>query len=295
MSAAFRLPAGTGIGRVRLRVRDLARSLAFYRDLLGLRVVDRDGPRARLSATGRPPELLVLEEDPLAVPKPPGTTGLYHFAVLFPERRDLARAFLRLHRHGWPFHGFSDHGVSEAIYLPDPDGNGVELYADRPRAAWPWRDGRLAMVTRPLDLDDLLASLGGEGTASTGGEAAVPPGTTIGHVHLHVADLEAAEAFYAGALGLEVTQRDYPGARFFAAGGYHHHVGTNVWAGRHAPRPPARAVGLLDFSLRLPGRAALEELVEHLRRGGQRVLADGEAWVVHDADGHAIRLEAAGP
>lgn len=286
---SYRLPPETGIGRVRLRVRDLDRSVAFYRDLVGLRLIDRGPGRARLSATGRPPEQLTLEEDPGAVPKPPRTTGLYHFAILFPDRRGLARAFLRLAEGGWPFHGFSDHGVSEAVYLPDPDGNGVELYADRPRPAWPRRGPHLAMVTRPLDLDGLVASL--EGDRGQPGEG-VPPGTAVGHVHLHVSDLAAAEDFYAGALGLDVTQRDYPGALFLAAGGYHHHVAVNVWAGPGAPRPPERAVGLLDFSLRLPGRDALEELVEHLRRRGRHVTADGDAWQVRDADGHVIRLEA---
>lgn len=299
MTGGFRLPPGTGIGRVHLRVRDLERSLAFYRDLLGLRPVDREPGRARLSADGRPPALVVLEEDPGAVPRPARSTGLYHVAVLFPDRPGLARAFLRLARAGWPFHGFSDHGVSEAVYLSDPDGNGVELYADRPHEAWPRRgDGRLAMATRPLDVGALVASLGGgdggEAGAAAGDGAAAPPGTCIGHIHLHVADLAAAEEFYAGALGLEVTQRDYPGALFFAAGGYHHHVGVNVWAGRGAPRPPEGAAGLLAYSLALPDAGSLAALVDHLRRIGLDPRPADGGWQVADPDGHRVLLEAPG-
>ncbi len=244
------LPPGTHIGCVHLQVRDRERALAFYRDLLGLREIGREGATVLLSATGSLPPRLALTERPGARPKPPRTTGLYHVAIRLPTRRDLARAFWWLLEHGWPFHGFSDHGVSEALYLADPDGNGLEIYRDRPREQWPWREGRLVMVTKPLDVEDLLRE------ATPEPWDGLPAGTDIGHIHLHVADLDEAEAFYSGILGLEVTQRDYPGARFFAAGGYHHHVGTNIWAGRGAPPPPADAVGLRAFTLVVPDEAA---------------------------------------
>ncbi len=244
-----RLPSSTHIGCVHLQVRDRERALAFYRDLLGFREIGREGATVLLSAAGSLPPLLALTERPGARPKPPRTTGLYHVAIRLPTRRDLARALRRLLEHGWPFQGFSDHGVSEALYLADPDGNGLEIYRDRPREQWPWWAGRLRMVTKPLDVEDLLRE------ATPEPWDGLPAGTDIGHIHLHVADLDEAEAFYSGILGLEVTQRDYPGARFFAAGGYHHHVGTNVWAGRGAP-PPADAVGLRAFALVVPEEAA---------------------------------------
>lgn len=283
-----RLPDDARLGRVRLRVRDLDRSLAFYEGLLGLRRVERVDGRAVLSPTGRLPELLVLEADPAAVPKPARSTGLYHFAILFPNRAALAAAFLHLARHRWPFQGFSDHLVSEAIYLADPDGNGIEIYADRPRVEWRRRDGQLVMDTLPLDLDGLVAALG---DARDRPYAGMPPDTVLGHVHLHVSDLATAEAFYAGTLGFDVTVRGYPGALFFAAGGYHHHVGTNIWAGRGAPRPPANAVGLLDFSLRLP-KAALPTVLERVRRAGHPTREAGGAWCVTGPDGVEVRLDA---
>lgn len=260
-----RLPPGTHIGYAHLQVRDLGRSLAFYRDLLGFREIGREGSSMLLSATGSLPPVLALTERRDARPRPPRTTGLYHIAIRLPTRRDLARVFRRLLEHGWPFQGFSDHGVSEALYLPDPDGNGLELYRDRPRAQWPWRQGRLAMVTKPLDVEDLLRE------ATPEPWEGLPEGTDIGHIHLHVADLEAAEAFYGGILGLEVTQRDYPGARFFAAGGYHHHVGTNTWAGRGAPPPPPDAVGLRAFTLVVPDEAAWVGIRERAQAAGLRV------------------------
>src|SRR5690606_13490320 len=158
--------------------------------------------------------------------------------------RELARLVLRLAEARWPFQGFSDHGVSEAVYLPDPDGNGLELYADRPRSAWQWRDGELVMFTRPLAVEGLLAELA-RAPARPGGPPWHPL-RRIGHVHLHVAELARSGAFYHGLLGFAVTTRRYPGALFLAAGGYHHHLGLNIWEGQGAPPPPADAAGLVD-------------------------------------------------
>ncbi len=239
------LPDQTRIGQVHLRTADLKGALAFYSGVLGLKVRHCPGPKAVLSAAGGGPGLLVLTEDLNARPRLPRSTGLYHFAIRYPGRQDLAHAYRSLVRSGCPVAGAADHGVSEAIYLSDPDGNGVELYADRPRAQWPWRDGQIAMVTEALDLDDLLALAADESAA-----AQPPPRTDIGHIHLHVPDLAAAERFYSEFLGLAVTQRSYPGALFFAAGGYHHHVGVNTWAGKTAP--PVNSVGLVSYRLEVP-------------------------------------------
>ena len=238
---------GARIGAVHLTVADLGRLVSFYETRLGLAVRQRDSRAAWLGAGG--PDLLVLHEAPTAR-RVPGTTGLYHFAVLVPTRRDLARSLRRLVDTRTTLQGAADHGVSEALYLGDPESNGIEIYRDRPRAEWPVVAGQLRMGTDALDLDGLLSELEAEG--DTRDAASMPPATTIGHVHLHVADLAATEEFYAGVLGFELTQRFGQSAYFFAAGGYHHHVGANIWAGAGAPPPPPGALGLDHFEIVLP-------------------------------------------
>ncbi len=239
------LPEQTRLSQVHLRTANLKDAQAFYTDVLGLRVRHGLRSQAILAAAGEGPGLLVLTEDLNAPLRPPRSTGLYHFAIRYPGRQDLAHAYHRLVRSDYPVAGASDHGVSEAIYLSDPDGNGVELYADRPRAQWPRRNGQIAMVTRALDPDDLFA-----GEAQESATKAPPARTDIGHIHLHVADLAVAERFYSEYLGFAVTQRSYAGALFFAAGGYHHHIGVNIWAGKAAP--PANSVGLVSYRLEVP-------------------------------------------
>ncbi len=258
MTHAGALPPDGRIGRVRLRVRDLGREVEFYERVLGLRAISRAGGEARLAAGGAEPALLVLVEDRGAPARPPRATGLFHFALLVPGRRDLAAALLHIRSQGWPFQGFADHAVSEALYLADPEGNGIEVYADRPRSAWTWRGGEVHMTTDALDLDSLLAAAG-PGAPWTG----LAAGTVMGHVHLAVDDLDAAEAFYGATVGLETTVRSYPGARFLSAGGYHHHVAVNVWGGARA-RPPAGALGLIDFEVVVPDAAARAALRDRL-------------------------------
>ncbi len=239
------LPDETRISQVHLRVANLERSLAFYDGVLGLGVSNSIGPNASLSVSGDAPPLITLTEDLKATPRPEHATGLYHFAIRYPTRRDLAHACLRLVKSDYAFDGASEHGVSEAIYLSDPDGNGVELCADRPRSQWQWRNGQITMTTQPLDLAGLLAAAEGRPEAT-----AMPPQTDLGHIHLHVGDLTKAERFYRDYLGFGVTQRSYQGALFFAAGGYHHQLGVNTWAGKAAP--PANAAGLVSYRLEVP-------------------------------------------
>jgi catechol 2,3-dioxygenase len=243
----------TRVAHVQLRTADLERALAFYLGVLGFKLVERNGAAASLSPTGRHPSLLTLNEDRAARPRPARTLGLYHSAIRYPTRRDLAHALQRLARHEYPIHGASDHIVSEAIYLSDPDHNGVELYVDRPRTQWVWRNGQVAMATEALDLDDLLSTVQGEQDL-----VEPPPQTDLGHIHLHVADLGEAERFYQGFLGLAVTQRSYPGALFFAANGYHHHVAANTWAGKASA--PENSVGLLSYRLEVPSKEILSSL-----------------------------------
>jgi catechol 2,3-dioxygenase len=261
-SAKNRIDPATSIGAVGLRVGDLEQVQRFYEQAIGLETLERSNGNVRL---GTGDEALVeLVGDPDAPPRPPGTTGLFHFAILVPSRLELARALRRAAGAGWRFTGASDHLVSEALYLNDPEGNGIEIYRDRPRSEWRYTDGRLEMATLPLDLDALVAELSG---AESDG-LPMPPDTRIGHVHLNVAELPASETFYGGGLGLDVTVRGYPGALFLSAGGYHHHVGLNTWVGEGAPPPPKGARGLAWFDLVVPDAEELGRLEQRMRAAG---------------------------
>lgn len=240
------LPSDAHIGEVSLAVRDLDRSRAFYQELLGFEETDRTGRSCSLGPPGGR-RLIELVETPQATARPRRSAGLYHFAILVPSRAALGRSLRRLAERRWPLTGASDHLVSEALYLEDPDGLGIEIYRDRPRAEWPMRNGQLAMATDPLDVQAVHDEPGAE-ASWTGLEAA----TVIGHVHLHVPHLDTAEALYRGRIGFEPTVRGYPGALFVAAGGYHHHLGLNTWTGIGAPPPPEHAVGLRSFTIESP-------------------------------------------
>jgi len=267
----FRLPDETHIGHVHLQVADLKRSLRFYETLLGMKRAIDVGSTVVLSASGKSPYHILLTEHPGARPKPARSTGLYHVAIRFPNRRELAKVFRRLYLNNAEFQGFSDHLVSEAIYLADPDGNGIELYADRPRAQWIMEGNQVQMATLPLDIDNLL----GEVTEENSLTEAIDPNTDIGHVHLHVSDLQAADEFYHRLLGFDVTQRSYPGALFLSAGGYHHHIGVNTWAGRGAPPPPSDAAGLLSFGIYVPDRQSLQNIAERFEGYGTQFEIQG--------------------
>jgi catechol 2,3-dioxygenase len=223
-----------------LRVKDLEKQLEFYRDLLGFSILRSEDNRTELALEQKHFTLRLVHE-PSAPLRPKSTLGLYHFALLLPDRKSLAAIVKKLLEHHYPqFQGASDHGVSEAFYLADPEGNGIELYRDRPRIEWPYENGKLNMVSEALNVEGLLS----EAPTSSPLDA----NTTFGHLHLHVANLEDAETFYKK-LGMEVTQGDYPGARFLAADGYHHHIGTNLWArGRIAPET---STGLLGYTIAL--------------------------------------------
>ena len=243
------------LASVHLRVPDLARSLDFYAGKLGFAVVQRDGHSATLAVAPDAPAILTLTEDRGARPAPRDAAGLFHAALLFPGRAALG-AWLRLAaERGVEFDGFSDHGVSEAIYFSDPDGNGLEFYSDRARDAWPFAaDGQLAMGTQPLDIPSLLS-------AAPAATAAPLAGARWGHLHLRVTDLAQSEKFYREALGLALTQASYPGARFLAADGYHHHLGLNSWGHPRVPQPPG-ALGLAEATFARAGVAAAQPLAD---------------------------------
>jgi len=215
-----------------------------------------------------------------------GATGLYHFAMLVPSRLELAQSLKRLVDTNARMQGFADHGVSEALYLADPDGNGIEVYRDRPRREWPMAGGRLQMGTAPLDVDALLAELNGVEAAWNG----LATDTIMGHVHLHVSNLAAAEAFYVGVLGFDLVQRYGRAALFVSAGGYHHHVGLNTWAGEGAPPPPPGAIGLRHFHVRVPNRAARDEVVRRLDEARVAVETIEDAVLIRDPSRNAVAI-----
>ena len=260
----FRLPDQTHIGYVHLQVSNLERSLHFYETLLGFKKAIDLGRTAVLSASGKAPYHILLTEHPGARPKPARSSGLYHVAVRFPSRRELAKVFHRLYAHAAAFQGFSDHLVSEAIYLADPDQNGIELYVDRPRAQWVMQENQVQMATLPLDIDSLMNEFReGDSDADP-----IDSHTNIGHVHIHVSDLHAADEFYHRLLGFDVTQRSYPGALFLSAGGYHHHIGVNSWAGQGVPPPPGDAAGLLSFGIAVTERESIKAIARQLEEHG---------------------------
>jgi catechol 2,3-dioxygenase len=286
MSEIGSIDPATTMGPVRLTVGDLDSVRAFYRDAIGLAELDSKDEVVRLGANSDSGGSIVeLVGDPDALPRPRGTSGLFHLAILVPSRADLARTLQRVAEAGWRLSGASDHLVSEALYLSDPEGNGIELYRDRPREEWPVRDGVLQMDTLPLDLDGVLGELRREDAGK-----GMPAGTRMGHVHLNVGDLAAAEAFYSGGLGFDVMVRGYPGALFVSAGGYHHHLGLNTWAGEGAPPPPEGSRGLRQFAIELPGADQLGEEESRLREAGFEPTRENGTVHVTDPSGNNVVL-----
>lgn len=276
------IAAAARIGAVHLTVSDLDRAAAFYTDGLGLRLAQRDGPVARLGAGGK--DLVVLTEA-RGARLHPRATGLFHLALLVPTRLDLARVLRHFVEARTPLQGLSDHLVSEAIYLADPDGNGIEVYRDRPRADWP-RDGDgVRMATLPLDVDSLLAEPDGDGWT------ALPAGATMGHVHLQVAGVAPAVDFYRDVLGFGLMAHLGPSAAFLSAGGYHHHVGVNTWASAGASAPPPGSAGLRHFEVVLPDDDELATVRARLGDAGVESEPDRHGrQLVRDPSGNALSL-----
>jgi catechol 2,3-dioxygenase len=265
-----------------LRVADLAHVQAFYEDVLGFARLATQTGSVALAPPGAAQALVVLHAAPDAAPRPRGAAGLFHVAFLFPDRAALARALRRVLDLDVPI-GSADHGVSEAIYLSDPEGNGIELYADRPQEAWPPRlaDGQVTMYTDALDIPALLA-------LARPSDPLLPKGTRIGHVHLSVADLGHAEHFYGEALGFGVTQRSYPGALFLGRDGYHHHIAANIWRSHRAAVPGT--IGLAEFTLRLSPRDDFAAITTRLAASGHLREKSDDIAVAHDLDGLVVRL-----
>jgi catechol 2,3-dioxygenase len=280
----------TSVGRVRLRVADVDALAEFYERVVGLHSVERENGLARLGPEDGEP-LVELVSAPDAPRRPSFSTGLFHLAILVPDRAELARSLARVAGGGWRLTGASDHLVSEALYLRDPEGNGIEIYRDRPREGWEKdpRLGELRMASLPLDLDSVLGELDSSDEDAAGG---MPAGTTMGHVHLQVADIPAAEGYYEGALGLGVRVRSYPQALFLAAGDYHHHLGVNTWASQGAPAPPEDALGLDRWELVLPGEEERDAVADRLAAAGDVVQSD-DGILATDPSGIRLLLTSA--
>jgi catechol 2,3-dioxygenase len=285
------LPAASAIGTVHLTVASLERARAFYEQVIGLSSAEQPDGSVLLGGAARLPALLSLVPDSTASPRNPRETGLFHFAILVPTRRDLAVALVRLAQGGWRLDGASDHLVSEALYLADPEGNGIEIYHDRDRSTWRRdADGQLAMATLPLDLDDVLGELEAA-PIDASADALMPQATRIGHIHLQVAELEQIERFYSRLLGFDVMVRGYPGALFVAAGGYHHHIGLNTWNSHGGARPAPGSAGLRAYEIRLGDSAAVEQaLARVLEAGIATELGPGGGTLVRDPSGNGVLL-----
>jgi catechol 2,3-dioxygenase len=285
-AGAHHLHPATRLGAVHLIVSNLERSLAFYQDVLGFQVQERAGATAHLGA-GRAPFVVLTEV--AGARRVPNRSGLYHFAVLTPSRPALAHSLRRMIETGTAIGG-GDHLVSEAIYLSDPDGNGIEVYRDRPRSTWAYEHGQIKMDTLPLDFQGILAELEGEQSAWTG----LAPETVLGHVHLHVGDLAAVETFYRDVVGFDLMVNYGGSALFFSAGGYHHHLGANTWAGVGAPPPPPNSVGLRYFEVQLANGEEREQLLARLQAGSVAYEEWGRDLLVRDPSHNGL-LFLAGP
>lgn len=270
----------TYIRQVSLNVANLDRSIQFYKQVIGFQLLEQTERKATLTANGVD-SLLALHVPENPHPKQRQRTGLYHFAILLPKRKDLANFLQHLRNLNIPF-GASDHSVSEAIYLNDPDGNGIEVYRDRPDVKGERAEDRIHMTTDPLDQASLLQEVTKEWTE-------LPEDTILGHIHLHVSDLEKSRSFYEDGLNFDLITK-YPGALFMSSGGYHHHLGLNIWNGEGAKRPKVDSVGLKSFTIVIKNEKERKQLKENLEKMNVLVEKVADEYVVEDPSGNVIRL-----
>jgi catechol 2,3-dioxygenase len=280
----FHSKPNTFVGHVKIKVESLERSLKYYQEVIGFKILEQTKTTAKLTTDGKT-SVLSIEQPENVVSKQGKTTGLYHFALLLPHRSDLADIVNHFNENGIRI-GSSDHLVSEALYLSDPDGNGIEIYVDRDPSKWSWNNVEVAMTVDPLNFEDLL-STGRQEQPWNG----LPAGTVMGHIHLHVSDLQKTEEFYTKGLDFEVVNRYGAQALFISTGKYHHHIGLNTWAGVGAPTPPINSVGLQSFTLILPDASARDHVVANLKKIGASVTEKNGTFVTLDPSGNCIHLE----
>lgn len=279
----FHSKPNTYVGHVNIKVQDLNRSLRFYQEVLGFQVLEQTERLVKLTTDGKT-SVLSIEQPENVVAKQGKTTGLYHFALLLPNRSDLADIVHHFSEIGIR-HGASDHLVSEALYLSDPDGNGIEIYIDRAPSEWSWRNGEVAMTVDPLDFEDLLTERKQQSWKG------MPAGTVMGHLHLHVLELSKSEEFYTKGLGFEVVNRYGNQALFISTGKYHHQMALNTWAGVGAPTPAENSVGLESFSIVLADEVARDKIITQLKSIGASVTEENGSFITFDPSGNRIYLE----
>lgn len=278
----FHSKPNTFVGHVNIKVQDLNRSLTFYQEILGFQILEQTKKTAKLTTDGKT-SVLSIEQPENVVPQQGKTTGLYHFALLLPKRSDLAEIVHHFIKIGLRY-GSSDHLVSEALYVSDPDGNGIEIYIDREPSEWTWSNGEVAMAVDPLNFEDLLAE--GKSQSWNG----LPAGTVMGHIHLHVSELKKTEEFYCKGLGFEVVNRFGNQALFIATGKYHHQIALNTWAGVGAPTPPENSVGLESFTIVLADETARNNVIAQLKNIGAAVTEGNGSFITYDPSGNRIYL-----
>ena len=276
----FHREPNTFVGQVSINVTNLESAITFYQNIIGFQVLEQTERKAVLTADGKT-GLLTLEQPVDVIAKEGRTSGLYHFALLLPTRADLSIFLRNLLQTGYKF-GASDHIVSEALYITDPDGNGIEIYRDRPSSEWTWSNGEVSMVSDPLNGESLLAESDSEWKG-------LPADTIMGHIHLHVSDIQKAEEFYMKGLGFTIVSH-YPQAIFIATGGYHHHIALNTWQGVGAPTPKKNSVGLNWYTLVFPSEEARGKVIEQLREIGASVQVENDLFVTEDPSGNKIHL-----
>ncbi|MFP7300293.1 VOC family protein [Neobacillus niacini] len=268
------------VGEISLKVENLERALIFYQNIMGFQVLEQSDRRAALTTDGKTTLVTLLQPENV-IPKEGRMSGLYHFAILLPSRADLSVFLRHLLGTGYPL-GAADHYVSEALYINDPDGNGIEVYRDRPSKEWTWKNGLVEMATEELDGNGILAESDGEWKG-------LPEGTVMGHIHLHVGDLKKAEEFYTKGLGFEIVSH-YPQAVFLSTGRYHHHIAINTWQGVGAPTPPPNSVGLNWYTVVFPDEASREAALQQLQQLGSQVQKETAYYTVSDPSGNQIRM-----
>lgn len=280
---SFHRKPTTFVSHVNIKVQNLVRSIQFYQEIIGFQILEQTSTTAKLTADGRT-NILSLEQPEHVISKQGRTTGLYHFALLLPEKKDLANIVVHLSEKGIRF-GSSDHLVSEALYLHDPDGNEIEIYIDREPSEWKWSGEEVAMAVDPLDFERLL-----ENRVPGQSWQGLPERTLMGHIHLHVAELKKTEKFYVKGLGFDVVNRFGSQALFLSTGNYHHHIGVNTWNGVGAPKPSENSVGMESYTIVLPHEEARKKTVANLQSIGVTVLEQDGRLIAYDPSGNRIEL-----
>lgn len=271
------------VKQIVLKVRDLNKSLNFYQEILGFEVLEKAANKVLLTADGSTPIITLTSSDKI-IKKLPKRTGLYHFAILLPERFQLGLFLKNLRENNYDITGGADHGVSEAIYIKDPDDNGIEVYSDLDNSEWNRKNGQIEMITDPLDYEDILDETGDRVWDG------IPKKTKIGHIHLHVDNLEKAEEFYVQGLGFDVIQKMGKSALFLSTGGYHHHIGLNTWNGVGADSQPENAAGMGYFVIKFPDQRTISETLDNLKKMGYKVIEKENDIFIEDPAGNSIKL-----